>query len=688
MKSIKYIALSALLALGFVSCSEKPVEYKPAEAVGNSEVYFPTGQAKYFNLKEVNAIEVTISRADKEGAISVPVTMTASNPAFTAPSSVSFAAGQASTTLTVSVDMSQVKEAVEETVTLKISDQVTPYGDDTFTFTASLPVSWNLLGKGTFTMDWWGEERVVNLYYQDLDEFPGMRYCYVDKGWGPDAGDNNYYFYWDTKTNACYVPMQYSGYTTSAGKECWYSDAASFYNAYNAWGMECPSTEYFEWANNWDIAKGFNAPHYDGNGGFYLGDWFYIVDGGVPTGSGWQFGGNQDVFVLDGFVRTVDYNDENHFGAAKALWDGTVSSMVFSNDGVEPLDFESTLYYDAEYELDEETTEMEITYYLKDYFAEGYNLAFTSQAPELLEEGTAITDVENAQFTGIHIFGYPVYANVKKGSVSCPADSDFPVFSIVLSVYTQDEEGNKVHDFGTLTDVFTAEAEAKTGYTITDIYGGYFEDYLGVWDCFSFDLSDGKLYEYNILIEDAKATTAEGNPLVTIKNLSGLANYFNDTVYAQYYDYCIEVAPQDINGQYQGQDLSLKTVDVAAGKVYSVEQAYVLGGICKDGALAFVTPYSNINLNGFGWYAGTSALAYVYDVYAFGPATSSMAKQPLSKKYNANQLYIDGLKAESSLNAGSMTLRRPGTKAVQASTKRTLHLTPVVRTKNFEVISL
>ncbi len=475
-----YAALVFVALMSPTACVEKAPVYEPAEPVGNAEVYFASGLGTSYNLKNYDGtLNIEVKRVDTSAEIVVPVTVTADD-VFTVPSSVKFLAGSASANVAISYDITKIEEAKEYQISIVIGSDTTPYGASSYECVVSVPAPWikwdgddgTKSGKIHFTEEFWEEEHTVNLlYYDDAD---GLRHCKIA---GDDACDYTYSdgskcaggvwgneadfeFTWNTETNKIDVPKQVMFYNTRYGANVyvygWYeylnidsqyagswNDSATFYEQYG---------EYYP------------QSYYDGNGGFYFNLVYFM-----PGVGGWDNYEFDVVGIADGFVRTEDYNDDDHIGASSPLYDGEAESMFFASDTTgTSAKFETQMRYDASYlddvkegeEVAEGTT---TTYYLKDYFAEGYGLAFTAPAPELLANGSKISDVENEQFTGIAVFGSAVYVNIWKGSFTFEEGEEFPTANIILKVYSKDDEGNKVYDFGQVEEKFVASGAASVG---------------------------------------------------------------------------------------------------------------------------------------------------------------------------------------------------------------------------------
>ena len=96
---------------------------------------------------------------------------------------------------------------------------------------------------------------------------------------------------------------------------------------------------------------------------------------------------------------------------------------------------------------------------------------------------------------------------------------------------------------------------------------------------------------------------------------------------ATYSGYVLYVPGQDLAADYQGDPISLVLYDPDSQKLYASHSNTVLGGICSDGALAFVNHYNGVNLSGFGWKLNNAGqfLTVISNVYAYGPYESESA---------------------------------------------------------------
>lgn len=724
LNKIIYGAFAFATLLSASACVEKAPEYEPADPAGTSEVYFPEGLMTAFNLKDYDGkLPITVKRVSTDAQISVPLQVSA-DPIFTVPSSVSFNAGAATATFEITYDIDQVTPEQQYPISLTLGSETSDYGLSKYDFVVSIPVVWAKFASGHMYEVFWGEDEIETLYYQDLGN--DIWYCYISNCFdtGGGAVPTNYYFYWDKKTNYLKVPMQWMGYTHSNGNKVYFSDAECFYTIYLGGedkALERAKAKGFDSVADWMYSSeglGETRPYYDGNGGFYLGDYYaYGPEAGDDFGRGFQFGGDKDYFIADGFTRTVDYNDDKHFGASSALYEGLALSEFFGAPD-SPSMFEQSLRYDKSYldsykdadgnvDVTKIPADLTTTYYLTDYFGEGQCLAFTAPVPELLKEGSEVSDVENEQKTGVSIFGNPIFVQVKKGSFTYDEGDALPIIKIQLKVYSReitgkDDEGNDIYgeknyDFDSVDESYLALDYGKDNYTLDDLYGGYLEDYLGTWTCYAYDYSDKAEYSYDVVLSDA-GTDEAGKQLVSIKNLSGLytEGKFEDEIIAIYDNYSLQVYPQSV-ADYTMKDGSTTPIvlvpfDPDSEQYYSNATLYVLGGICSDGALAFVSTYSDANLSGFGYMCPELGqgqfLTIFYNWYAPATGTASASKC-------VEHLMQQPVKAQAQSGITPLKMTKVSGKKVEvkaetkAAVSKVFSLSPVVKAeKSFEEVSI
>lgn len=350
MKNIFKIFSLAAIGLAALACTPEELAHQPGEPEvdGCYSVFFPAQEASgshTFDPTMERKVTVSVSRKVAKGDITVPFSVVSETPDAFKVSDIAFKDGQSETTATISFP--DIKSSVTYKMSMVISDPeyASKYntGATCFDFAVTC-VEWNtFVGEGAaagenkgvlteFAMD---DPYEVEMQYYETS-FTDIRFCKLIRG----GEDPDYEFYWNTKTNNLYVPAQYL-FTLSSGTEFWYGDAADFYRKHNSWesDVELPSDYYFDWAPKWMAKNSFLQPYYDGNGGFYLADFFFGCKDGVSTGSGWQFGADDesgmDIFVAAGFVRT-DYSIDAKAGLTS---EGVVPVAFEVGDDVEKIRF-------------------------------------------------------------------------------------------------------------------------------------------------------------------------------------------------------------------------------------------------------------------------------------------------------------------------------------------------------------
>lgn len=130
------LAAMTSLSLATTSCADDlpSSKYEPGAAVDSSSpaVYFDSSasQAYEFNGDDLMQFDVTVKRLNTSGAVTVPITVTATADGVTAPESVSFADGESSTTFTV--DCSGIPSKTTVSFSISVPEGMsTPYGAGT-----------------------------------------------------------------------------------------------------------------------------------------------------------------------------------------------------------------------------------------------------------------------------------------------------------------------------------------------------------------------------------------------------------------------------------------------------------------------------------------------------------------------------------------------------------------------------
>jgi hypothetical protein len=174
-KNIYSLFLAVIALAAFTACSDSDNDYQWASVPGNAQVYFNNGLPSKQNISnKKNSFTVPVNRVKTADAITVSVSIASDDNFFTAPSSVSFNAGEATTNLTISYDGSALEYDDYKSITVSISDEsyTTPYGASSYTFKAGAPSPFKSIGKGTMVEDYlWGFSTPVEILQNEENPY-------------------------------------------------------------------------------------------------------------------------------------------------------------------------------------------------------------------------------------------------------------------------------------------------------------------------------------------------------------------------------------------------------------------------------------------------------------------------------------------------------------------------------------
>lgn len=312
------------------SCEKEVAPHEPGapDADGCYGVYFPSQEATgshIYNPTQDPSIDITVARTKSEGAITVPVKYTFSEDGIFVPGEVSFADGQAETTLTIRFD-----KAVEGTTYdahLVIEDNAyasiynsNPIGLDFSVLRVDMKYFLDPKTGEKAVVHWtlgrWGETVDTYIKYYEVND---VRTCFTEtiptshfynepyEAWGfwgtaEKEGEGEWTFIWypkaeDEEGNQ-YINLisQPTGWHHSSyDADVWVYDYYGFLKDLR--GDDVGSFL--------DEVEGFNGAYgyYDGNGGFFLYVEYYYMSGI----GGWNDATYDVVGISSGFTR-VDYS--------------------------------------------------------------------------------------------------------------------------------------------------------------------------------------------------------------------------------------------------------------------------------------------------------------------------------------------------------------------------------------------
>lgn len=226
MQTRKILAyfLGAALLVGSASCSDD-LEYTPAELPDNAQVYFPNTNPTEIDLAGAeSSFDVTIVRRKTDEALTVALDLQGGEGNYSAPASVTFAAGEAATTVSISYDAAAIGPDNYQSITLSIADQTvtTPYGMSVYTFTAGIPETWTARHIGDYLYVHFFEGLDADMTLMQSDIYPD-RWKLTNWGNGVD-----FRFTWNQTTNKILVDDQPIGYTHSSYGPVYVDDMADY----------------------------------------------------------------------------------------------------------------------------------------------------------------------------------------------------------------------------------------------------------------------------------------------------------------------------------------------------------------------------------------------------------------------------------------------------------------------------
>lgn len=339
MKNIaKYLFAISAAAFTFAAC-EKEAEIKPGEPELDNcyGVYFPVQEASgdhIYNPTQDKVLEITVARTNTEGAITVPVTASFTDPdgptdVFTA-SDIVFADGQAETTFTVNFD--NAEEGVKYAGHFVIEDnqyasiysknsigldfsvmcvEMLTLKDEAGTADAKVNFTINndFLGDFNYNEDSYQTEGKIEYY-----EVDGVRYGKVvvnqDGGvWFSGAEIN---FIWYPNVDYEYGDFVYQPVEVAVGRTGYELDGAEvgedhpcavlFCDYYHHW-KDIKSNNlgsYLDFVK--DYGQSYLLSYYDGHGGFHF-NLVYDIEG---TNYWYGFCEDSVLGIAEGYER-VDY---------------------------------------------------------------------------------------------------------------------------------------------------------------------------------------------------------------------------------------------------------------------------------------------------------------------------------------------------------------------------------------------
>ncbi|MBO4585691.1 MAG: hypothetical protein J5675_03725 [Bacteroidales bacterium] len=337
MKKLFYIfSLVAAAALTLVSCVQEQYperEESPAELATCYGVFFPPQDASGSHILspvEDTKLTITVGRTNTEGAITVPVKTYFSEDGIFTLGDITFADGQAETTVDVRFDSAVEGTVYTASIVIEDNNYASLYNKQAISIDFDVMRVEVLEFKNPktgataeFTLNegWWGEVHMAKMQYYEVNGIRTCTFISTEEGngiWG-DAVDATLKFTWYTQdnnnegNNFLEVPKQYFGFDYNGWASVPEGDATYPIYVYDypwywvergyAFGSDGMGANWLEEAKATGQVDGkYPVGYYDGNGGFYFNLRYYIPGLGGFSPDPYEF-----VAICDGFVR-VDYS--------------------------------------------------------------------------------------------------------------------------------------------------------------------------------------------------------------------------------------------------------------------------------------------------------------------------------------------------------------------------------------------
>lgn len=469
LNKIFTIATLAASALFATSCSDDVAEYAGPgtwDADANyANVYFPvTSKSEMVDPTAETVSTVTVARRNVSAAATIPVKVIENEGNVFSVSDAVFAAGDTTTTVTISYPTAEIGTPYKLVIGFEGSDKVSSYSKNVaFTYTVQR-VKWNSLGEGKFTDNWYFEMSwPVEILQRDDDK---SYYRIVDP-YGPTEGPNRSEY---VELHVMKKGDVINGVTLSqAGVVDWYRINTGYVNSNYGEEVWALHPKNFTSKDPELCYNSYVSGLLDnGNPGqFTLSCMYYMFGVG-----GWDATTDKAIIInLPGFVEeytaaladydwepvfTGEYNSEQ-LGTKK---DGVTLYKGVPNDSIEqanPGCYERFVAKNGG-----------SPYIIASPYASGNNLIFLVKNSNILPLVDGDDDY-TYQYTGMNALNQKVYANILASSKY--ADD---LISLDIQFQTLPNKAGEFTDYGTST-------ETLANITWTRVGTGTFS-YNGWWD--------------------------------------------------------------------------------------------------------------------------------------------------------------------------------------------------------------
>lgn len=590
-KNIWGIAVALLAATTLYSCAEDAPVYTPADPEGDlAHISFAGNADETLEVEPgVSSFTLSLQRPEDEAGnaetVSLDVTLNEGN-VFNVPSSLDFAAGETEKSFTVSV--SGAEEGTYYNLSIVANGNQSNYTEGARQKNVSFAImKWEKIGKGL----WVGN--AVGAFF-GVDQLPLV----VDIEKATTSTSTRFRFdspyevipdYVDYPIDANGKYFYYVGYP--------YNDAVDIVGSGDKFVIICdakgnatlnPVNMGMDWGygmfstgtilgNMSNDASQYVYGTYNAEGGYvkFPASSLYcnMVDYGARVCSNIAYLYLDFDAFLNNQPQDADYENDYTWSSVEGAY-GTYVSTAANAKWKQDVEKATAVSTAEEDQVDD-------LYRFPDLFAEGYPLVFNMT----LDNGTYMITTPKAQETGMtSLGGDMIYAEIKSGK--CAA-GDMQM-TLNMAFYTMDEAGEKLVDYGTLTEEFQW---GKTGVSLGDLKGRDLADYVGNWLCPVYSLKDGSAAQTLVQIS---ASETVNNALV-VKGLSCLEGY-DDSILVEWSS---ETGLLTLKSQwvadYGSYNVLASLYDAEDSGYYfeDTDPITMTGGITDDGVLAFLSSDSN-----------------------------------------------------------------------------------------------
>lgn len=314
-----YIAL-AVLALGFSACTEE-VEYTPAEAPTNAQVYFSnTNGAQIDIAQDAKSFDIAVSRAEAGAAASIDVYVTAdslANTVFDFPATVEFADSAVSAVYTVNVKEGvELEYSVFHNITLSFDETLTtPYGNGSYSFAVGVPAPWSEWEEtsGTFNFSLYvsGAYEIPVLYREHMLDETKAQFLL---GFTAIGAKEDVLVDVNTETGACQVGVHY------------FLDSSNYGPVYLAdmphYPLQ-PGISYDNYPCTFDAEKGLLSLNL-----------IYFISEALGSSASGYFANGVETLQLDGYY-VPDYSLNMEYRGNYVDNNGTNNAVISTTKGVD-----------------------------------------------------------------------------------------------------------------------------------------------------------------------------------------------------------------------------------------------------------------------------------------------------------------------------------------------------------------